>query len=78
MRRKNCVEWPLPRAGRNDATGPGRSIDVVRGADIVVPREVVSALAEGTLSQADWAERATALGLSGLALRPGDEATATA
>ena len=60
----------MARAGWTVETGPGRSIDAVRNADIVVPNDVVTALADGSLSPADWAARAAALGLAGVRLRP--------
>ena len=65
-----AVTAAMARAGWTIETGPGRSIDAVRGADIVVPRDVVCALADGSLSPTDWAARATALGLAGVRLRP--------
>ena len=68
----------LMRAGWRVETSPGRPLELTNGSARVNPRDVISRLVEDVNAFKEWKETCDALGITGLQLRPSEDAAAAA
>jgi heat shock protein HtpX len=64
----------LMRAGWRVETSPGQPIELINGSARVIPREVITRLVENVNAFKEWKETCDALGITGLPLRPSEDA----
>ena len=68
----------LMRAGWRVETSPGRPLELTNGSARVNPRDVISRLVEDVNAFKEWKETCDALGITGLQLRPSEDAALAA
>jgi hypothetical protein len=68
----------LMRAGWRVETSPGRPLELTNGSARVNPRDVISRLVEDVNAFKEWKETCDALGITGLQLRPSEDAAPAA